>query len=173
MKIHDKVFGIYEADVAAEQIASSKYVTAVTPEGLSEACMKDIDTHFHERLENGKIMVAAQNFGCNSSREWAPRALKYSGVKIVIADSFARIFFRNAINIGFPIIECEHICDFCNVGDELDVDLSTGVIKNLTQNTETTGTVLPSFLLDIMTVGGLLGKLKAEKEAKLSERSEN
>lgn len=162
MKIHNKVFGVYGSDVAAEQIASSKYVTAVTPEGLAQACMKDIDLQFHEKLNNGKIMVAAQNFGCNSSREWAPRALKFSGVELVIADSFARIFFRNAINIGFPIIECQDICQFCEEGDELDVDLSTGVIKNLTRKTEKKGTVLPDFLLDIMTAGGLLGKLKAE-----------
>lgn len=166
MRIHEKVFGVYGADVAAEQIASSKYVTAVTPEGLAEACMKDIDLNFHEKLKNGRIMVAAQNFGCNSSREWAPRALMFSGVKLVIADSFARIFFRNAINIGFPIIECANICDFCKEGDELDVDLSSGIIKNLTQETETKGTVLPEFLLDIMTVGGLLGKLRTEMEEK-------
>lgn len=111
-------------------------------------------------------MVAAQNFGCNSSREWAPRALKFSGVNLVIADSFARIFFRNAINIGFPIIECDNICDFCKEGDELEVDLSKGIIKNVTQKTETKGTVLPDFLLDIMTAGGLLNKLKAETEGK-------
>ena len=166
MVIHEKVFGVYGPNVAAEQIASSKYVTAVTPEGLAEACMKDIDMNFHERLNNGKIMVAAQNFGCNSSREWAPRALKFSGVQLVIADSFARIFYRNAINIGFPIVECENICDFCKEGDELEVDLSQGTIKNLTQGTETTGTVLPEFLLDIMTAGGLLKKLEAEMEDK-------
>ncbi len=166
MVIHNKVFGVYGPNVAAEQIASSTHVTSVTPEGLAAACMKDIDPQFHEKRKNGNIMVAAQNFGCNSSREWAPRALKFSGVGLVIADSFARIFFRNAINIGFPIIECVNICEFCNEGDELEVDLSKGIIKNITQKTEAKGTVLPEFLLDIMTAGGLLNKLKAEVEGK-------
>lgn len=164
MVIKDRIFGVYGANVAAEQIASSKYVTAVTPEGLSEACMKDIDEHFHEKLTNGKIMIAEKNFGCNSSREWAPRALRYSGVRLVIADSFARIFYRNAINIGFPIVECENICDFAVEGDQLEVDLSNGAIRNLTRGTETTGTVLPDFLLDIMTAGGLLKKLEEENK---------
>ena len=165
MIIHNKVFGVYGANVAAEQIASSKYVTSVTPEGLSSACMKDIDPQFHEHIKVGSIMVAAKNFGCNSSREWAPRALKYSGVELVIADSFARIFVRNAITIGLPIIECDNICDFCGIGDELEVDLAKGSIKNLTRGTETTGTVLPDFLLDIMTAGGLLKKLETEEGA--------
>lgn len=164
MVIHNKVFGAYGPNVAAEQIASSKYVTAVTPEGLASACMKDIDPAFHEHLKAGTIMVAEKNFGCNSSREWAPRALKFSGVELVIADSFARIFFRNAINIGLPIIECENICQFCGVGDELEVNLSDGTIRNVTRGTETKGTVLPDFLLDIMTAGGLLNKLAAEQK---------
>ena len=163
MKIHDNVFGVYDANVAAEQIAATKNVQAVTPEGLSAACMKDIDPKFHERMEKGKIMVAGPNFGCNSSREWAPRALKFSGVKVIIADSFARIFYRNAINIGMPIFECANIRDFCKEGDELNVDLSTGAVKNLTQGTETKGNVLPEFLLSIMSAGGLLETLKAEK----------
>lgn len=166
MVIHNKVFGVYGPNVAAEQIASSTHVTAVTPQGLASACMKDIDAQFHEKIKNGSIMVAAQNFGCNSSREWAPRALKFSGVELVIADSFARIFFRNAINIGLPIIECADICGFCRMGDELEADLSKGIIRNITQGTETKGMVLPDFLLDIMTAGGLLNKLKAEMEGK-------
>lgn len=164
MVIHNKVFAAYGPNVAAEQIASSKYVTAVTPEGLASACMKDIDPAFHERLKAGAIMVTGKNFGCNSSREWAPRALKFSGVKLVIADSFARIFFRNAINIGLPIIECENICQFCSVEDELYINLSDGTIRNITKGTETKGTVLPDFLLDIMTAGGLLNKLDAEQK---------
>lgn len=163
MIIEDRVFEIYDANVAAEQIAATKHVTALTPEGLSSACMKDIDLQFHEKMKNGKIMVAGPNFGCNSSREWAPRALKYSGVKVVIADSFARIFFRNAINIGLPIVECKDIRDFVNVGDELELDLSTGIIKNKTQGGERKATVLPEFLLDIMSAGGLLETLAAER----------
>lgn len=163
MKIHEKVFGVYDANLAAEQITATRNVTSMTPEGLAAACMKDIDDDFHDKLKNGKIMVAGPNFGCNSSREWAPRSLKFSGVQVVIADSFARIFYRNAINIGLPIFECENIRDFCSQGDELDVDFSTGVITNVTRGTETKGTVLPEFLLSIMSAGGLLETLKAEK----------
>lgn len=162
MKVHEKVFGIYDANVAAEQITATKYVQSLTPESLSAACMKDIDSKFHDRLLVGKIMVAGPNFGCNSSREWAPLALKYAGVQVVIADSFARIFYRNAINIGLPIFECKNIRNFCQEGDELKVDLSAGVVENVTQGTKTGGTVLPEFLLSIMSVGGLLETLKAE-----------
>ena len=163
MKIHEKVFGVYDANVAAEQITATKNVQAVTPEGLAAACMKDIDPKFHERMEKGKIMVAGPNFGCNSSREWAPRSLKFSGVQVIIADSFARIFYRNAINIGLPIFECANIRDFCGEGDELDVDLSTGEVENVTRGTKTKGNVLPEFLLSIMSAGGLLETLKAEQ----------
>jgi 3-isopropylmalate/(R)-2-methylmalate dehydratase small subunit len=162
MKIHEHVFGVYDANVAAEQITATKYVQSLTPESLSAACMKDIDPNFHERLVRGKIMVAGPNFGCNSSREWAPRALRYAGVQVVIADSFARIFYRNAINIGLPIFECPGIRDFCKEGEELMVDLSRGEVENVTQGTKTTGTVLPEFLLAIMSAGGLLETLEAE-----------
>lgn len=162
MTIHDSVFEVYGPNVAAEQIAATKHVTALTPEGLSSACMKDIDLDFHKKMEHGKIMVAGPNFGCNSSREWAPRALLYSGVKLVIADTFARIFFRNAINVGLPILECENIRDFVSAGDELEVDLTKGVIRNVTTGKEKAATVLPDFLLNIMSSGGLLETLAAE-----------
>lgn len=162
MKIKDTVFEVYGPNVAAEQIASSKFVTSVTPEGLKEACMKDIDLDFQKKLANGKVMVAGPNFGCNSSREWAPRALKYSDVKVVIADSFARIFYRNAINIGLPIVECENIRDIVKAGDEVEVDLSAGVVRNLTTGAEKSARVLPDFLLEIMENGGLLETLAKE-----------
>lgn len=164
MKIRDTVFEVYGPNVAAEQIAATKHVAALTPQGFSEACMKDIDPQFHEKLKRGGIMVAGPNFGCNSSREWAPRALKYSGVKVVIADSFARIFFRNAINIGLPILECPHIRDFAAAGDELDMDFTTGTLRNLSTGRETKATVLPAFLLEIMSAGGLLERLAAEQK---------
>lgn len=162
MKIKDTVFEVYGPNVAAEQIAATKHVTALTPEGLSEACMKDVDTDFHQKLARGKIMVAGPNFGCNSSREWAPRALLYSGVRLVIADTFSRIFFRNAINVGLPILECEDIRDFVQTGDTLNVDLTTGVIENERSGEKKTATVLPPFLLNIMSAGGLLETLEAE-----------
>lgn len=162
MKIKDTVFEVYGPNVAAEQIAATKHVTALTPEGLSEACMKDVDTDFHQKLARGKIMVAGPNFGCNSSREWAPRALLYSGVRLVIADTFSRIFFRNAVNVGLPILECEGIRDFVRTGDTLNVDLTAGVIENQRSGEKKTATVLPPFLLNIMSAGGLLETLEAE-----------
>ena len=139
-------------------------MTALTPEGLAAACMKDVDPDFPKKLAKGKIMVAGNNFGCNSSREWAPQALLYSGVKLLIAQSFSRIFFRNAINIGLPILEYKEITKFVKVGDELEVDLATGTIINKTSGKTAKGTVLPQFLLNIMTAGGLLETLAKERQ---------
>jgi 3-isopropylmalate/(R)-2-methylmalate dehydratase small subunit len=160
MKINDTVFEKYPANVSAELIAHTRHVVSVTPEGLSAACMKDVDPDFHKKTEKGKIMVAGKNFGCNSSREWAPAALLYSGVKLIIAPSFSRIFYRSAINIGLPILECRNI-DGLNPGDRLEVDLAAGLVNNIATGKKEQGTVLPKFLLDIMTAGGLMEKLKA------------
>ena len=171
MRMNDKVFEIYPDNVAAEQIIHTKHVKALTPEGFREACMLDIDTDFHEKMERGKIMVAGRNFGCNSSREWAPASLKYSDVKLIIAESFSRIFFSSAINIGLLILECPGITEFCDPGDELEVDFSTGVVENKTKGAKISGMVLPEFLLDIMTAGGLMNKLEAEMEEKCHEGS--
>lgn len=164
MKINDRVFEIYLDNVSAELIAHTRHVTALTPEGLSAACMKDVDPDFAKKLANGKIMIAGNNFGCNSSREWAPQALLYSGVKLLIAQGFSRIFFRNAINIGLPILECKQITKFVKAGDELEVDLSAGNISNKTTSKTAKGTVLPQFLLNIMTAGGLLETLAKERQ---------
>jgi 3-isopropylmalate/(R)-2-methylmalate dehydratase small subunit len=164
MVIKDNVFEVYPDNVSAELIAHTRHVSAVTPEGLSAACMKDVDPDFHKKMEKGKLMIAGNNFGCNSSREWAPAALLYSGVKLIVAQSFSRIFYRSAINIGLPILECKNIKDFVKSGDGLEVDLSTGSIRNITTGKKEQGTVLPEFLLDIMTAGGLMEKLKAGAE---------
>lgn len=160
MIIKDKVFEVYPDNVSAELIAHTRHVSAVTPEGLSAACMKDVDPDFHKKMENGKIMIAGNNFGCNSSREWAPAALLYSGVKLIVAQGFSRIFYRSAINIGLPILECKDLGDLVKSGDGLEVDLSSGSIRNTTSGRQGQGTVLPPFLLDIMTAGGLMQKLK-------------
>ncbi len=163
MIIKDKVFEIYPDNISAEQIAHTKHVNSLTPEGLAVAAMKDVDPDFLKKLGNGKIMIGGSNFGCNSSREWAPSALMYAGVELLIAQSFSRIFFRNAINIGLPILESPEINEYVSVGDELEVDLSTGEIKNITTGKKTQGTILPAFLLKIMTSGGLLETLDAER----------
>ncbi len=164
MVIKDIVCEVYPANVSAELIAHTRHVKAVTPEGLAEAAMLDVDPDFHKKLEKGKIMVAGSNFGCNSSREWAPAALKYSGVRLIIAPSFSRIFYRSAINIGLTILECADIVSLVKPGDEVEADISTGAIRNLTTGAVRQGTVLPDFLLDIMTAGGLLEKLKNRKK---------
>jgi 3-isopropylmalate/(R)-2-methylmalate dehydratase small subunit len=166
MEIKDVVLEVYDNDISAEQIAHTKYVNSLTPEGLASAAMKDIDPDFSKKLERGKIMVAGRNFGCNSSREWAPRSLYHAGVKLVIAESYARIFFRNAINFGLPILECKEIRQIAKTGDELEVNLSTGEIVNKTTGQKVNGTILPSFLLNIMTSGGLLKALEAERQGK-------
>jgi 3-isopropylmalate/(R)-2-methylmalate dehydratase small subunit len=160
MIIIDKVFEVYPDNVSSELIAHTRHVTSVSPEGLAKAAMLDVDPDFHNKLENGKIMVAGNNFGCNSSREWAASALLHSGVKLLIAQSFARIFFRNATNIGLLIFECPNITKMAHPGDELIVDLSTGIITNKSTGKTIQGTVMPQFLLNIMTSGGLLETLK-------------
>jgi len=166
MKIKDVVMEVYDDNISAEQIAHTKHVNSLTPEGLASAAMKDVDPDFHKKLEKGKIMVTGSNFGCNSSREWAPRALYYAGVRLVIAQGYARIFFRNAINFGLPILECKTIKQVAKAGDELEVDLSTGEILNKTTGQKAKGTILPPFLLKIMTSGGLLETLEAERQGK-------
>jgi 3-isopropylmalate/(R)-2-methylmalate dehydratase small subunit len=160
MIITDTVFEVYPDNVSAELIAHTRHVSAVTPEGLSAACMKDVDPDFHKKMEKGKIMIAGNNFGCNSSREWAPAALLYSGVRLIVAQGFSRIFYRSAINIGLPILECKDLGDLVKAGDHIEVNLSTGSIRNISSGSQGQGTVLPPFLLDIMTAGGLMEKLK-------------
>jgi len=162
MIIEGKVFEVYGNNVAAEQIVHTRHVKELSPQGLMEACMKDIDEDFHKKLETGKIMVAGSNFGCNSSREWAPAGLQYSGVELIIAKSFSRIFYRNAINIGLPILECGDADVAIHKGETLKVDLSKGVVYNLTKGAATEGVRLPDFLLDIMSGGGLLSILEKE-----------
>lgn len=165
MVIRDRIFGIYGDNIPTEAITASRHVNAITPEGLAAACMKDIDPSFHDRLTQGKIMIAGSNFGCSSSREWAPVALKASGVRLIIAKSFARIFYRNALNIGLPIVECPDLVGSATVGDELEVDLGNGVANNLTRGTTYRFNRIPEFLLTIVKKGGLLEVLRSEVTA--------
>lgn len=164
MLIKDVVLEVYDDNVSAEQMAATKHVHALTPEGLASAAMMDVDPDFHKKLEIGKILVAGSNFGCNSSREWAPSALIYAGTKLVIAEGFSRIFFRNAINVGLPILECAEVRQMVKAGDQLEVDLLTGEILNVTTGKTAKGTLLPPFLLNIMTSGGLMATLEAERQ---------
>ncbi len=146
----------YGANVDTDAIIPARYLSASEPEELAAHCMEDFDAEFVSRVRPGDIIVATTNFGCGSSREHAPLAMKASGISCVIAASFARIFFRNAINIGLPLLECEAAVDGTESGDELEVDLASGRIKNLTRGTEFTAEPYPEFMSEIIAGGGLI-----------------
>ncbi len=163
MKIKDRVLEVYPDNISTDRIVPMRLVTEVTPEKLAPIAMKDVDEHFHEKLGKGKVVVAGRNFGYASSREYAPLALKAAGVKAVIAKSFARIFFRNSINIGLPILECED-AEKIKVGDEVEIDLKAGTISDLTSQSGFRFAPLPDFLVEWMTEGGMVKYLEKNKE---------
>jgi len=146
----------YGADVNTDVIIPARYLNLSDPDELAEHCMEDIDADFVNRIQPGDIMMATTNFGCGSSREHAPLAIKASGVSCIIAKSFARIFFRNAINIGMPLLECDEAVDNTQAGDILEVELSKGKIKNLTNGMSFTAKPYPDFMAEIIAAGGLI-----------------
>ena len=146
----------YGANVNTDVIIPARYLNVSDPDELAKHCMEDIDEDFLNRAEPGDIIMATTNFGCGSSREHAPLAIKAAGVSCVIAESFARIFFRNAINIGLPLLECGEVVDKTQAGDMLEVDLSSGKIKNLTNGMEFTASPYPDFMTEIISAGGLI-----------------
>ena len=146
----------YGANVDTDAIIPARYLNVSEPEELARHCMEDIDTEFVNRVRQGDVIVATTNFGCGSSREHAPLAIKASGVSCVIAGSFARIFFRNAINIGLPLLECKEAVDSTEAGDELEVELASGTIRNLTRGTEFTARPYPEFMSELIAAGGLI-----------------
>lgn len=150
----------YGDNVDTDVIIPARYLNAPDEKSLASHCMEDIDTSFASTVEPGDIIVAGANFGCGSSREHAPIAIRESGVACVIAKSFARIFYRNAINIGLPIFECEAASDGIAAGDEVRVDFDTGLITNLTKNETYQAQPLPPFIQNIVNRGGLLNSLK-------------
>jgi len=154
-----KVFK-YGANVDTDAIIPARYLNLSEPEELAEHCMEDIDTEFLNRVQPGDIIMGTTNFGCGSSREHAPLAIKASGVSCVIASSFARIFFRNAINIGLPLLESEEAVAGTETGDELEVDLASGRIKNLTRGTEFIAKPYPEFMGELIAAGGLIERTK-------------
>lgn len=159
MKTQGHVFK-YGDNVDTDVIIPARYLNTADANELAKHCMEDIDATFVEKVAKGDIMVAGWNFGCGSSREHAPIAIKESGVACVIAKSFARIFYRNAINIGLPIFECEAASDGIAAGDEVRVDFDTGLITNLTKNEMYQAQPLPPFIQNIVNRGGLLNSLK-------------
>ncbi|MGB9914571.1 MAG: 3-isopropylmalate dehydratase small subunit [Candidatus Bathyarchaeales archaeon] len=147
-------------NVDTDVILPGKYLVLTDPHELAKHAMEGLDPAFPEKAKAGVIVVGGRNFGCGSSREQAPLALKYAGVRCVLAESFARIFFRNAINIGLPIGECKGIASAVEDGDELSVDLEAGTVENLTKKRSLQVTKLPPFILEILADGGLIENLK-------------
>ena len=157
----------YGDNVDTDVIIPARYLNAPSPDELAKHCMEDIDASFAGKVQPGDIIVGGANFGCGSSREHAPISIRACGVRCVIAASFARIFYRNSINIGFPILECPEAAAAIQNGDEVSVDFDSGLIRDETTGKEFRATALPPFIGRIVEDGGLLPYLKArlEKEA--------
>ncbi len=153
----------YGDNIDTDVIIPARYLSTSVPEELAKHCMEDIDTTFAGRVKQGDIMVGGANFGCGSSREHAPIAIKASGIACVIAKDFARIFFRNAINIGLPILECPEASEDIDEGNEVEVDFDTGVISNITKGKTYKAAAFPPFMQEIISAGGLIAKIKNEK----------
>ena len=146
----------YGENVDTDAIIPARYLNVSEPDQLAEHCMEDIDEEFLKRVEPGDIIVATTNFGCGSSREHAPIAIKASGISCVIAKSFARIFFRNAIDIGLPLLECDAAVENTDAGNVLEVDLDSGEIKNITKKQIYTAEPYPEFMSELIKAGGLV-----------------
>ena len=150
----------YGNNVDTDVIIPARHLNTQDHKELASHCMEDIDKEFVNKVKEGDIMVAGDNFGCGSSREHAPIAIKASGISCVIANTFARIFYRHAIYIGLPILECAEASEKIQDGDEVSVDFNTGVITNITKNETYQALPFPDFIKDIMAKGGLMNSLK-------------
>ena len=159
MKAEGKVF-LYGDNVDTDVIIPARYLNTSDKKELASHCMEDIDSSFVKSVQSGDIIVAGRNFGCGSSREHAPIAIKESGISCVIATTFARIFFRNSINIGLPILECEEASQEIKAGDKVSVDFSTGVIKDETTGKEYKAEPFPPFMQSLIEAGGLIPYIK-------------
>ena len=155
MKAQGTVFK-YGDNVDTDVIIPARYLNSSDPAELATHCMEDIDKDFVKNVKKGDIIVADKNFGCGSSREHAPIAIKAAGVSCVIAETFARIFYRNAINIGLPIIECKEASAGLENGDEVEIDFDSGMIYNITKNTSYKGQAFPEFMQKIIAAEGLI-----------------
>jgi 3-isopropylmalate/(R)-2-methylmalate dehydratase small subunit len=152
----------FKDNIDTDVIIPARYLNTSDPKELALHCMEDYDSEFVKKMNQGDIIIAGRNFGCGSSREHAPIALKAAGVSCIIAQSFARIFFRNAINIGLPIFESIEVVEQCSQGDMLEADTVQGVIKNLTKDKVYKTNLLPEFIQKIIAVGGLRKYVKEE-----------
>ncbi len=161
MKALGRVFK-YGDNVDTDVIIPARYLNSSDPAELATHCMEDIDPDFVKRVKYGDIIVANKNFGCGSSREHAPIAIKAAGVSCVIAETFARIFYRNAINIGLPIIECREASEKIEAGDEVSIDFDSGVITNKTKNETYQGQAFPEFMQRIIKAEGLMNYINSK-----------
>lgn len=156
----------YGRDIDTDVIIPARYLNTSDPAELARHCLEDLDVEFVNNVQPGDIIVADENFGCGSSREHAPVAIKASGISCVIAANFARIFYRNAINIGLAILECPAASAEIENGDEVTVDFDTGVITDVTKGTTYQAEPFPPFIKDMIARGGLMASLKAKEAAK-------
>ena len=163
MILRGKVYK-YGANVNTDEIIPARYLNTSEPSELAKHCLEDIDKDFVGKVSPGDIIVASDNFGCGSSREHAPIAIKAAGVSVVIAASFARIFFRNALNIGLPILESPQAAKAISDGDEVEVDFDKGIVKNISKNEVYTSQAFPEFMQKIINAGGLMGYIKNKEE---------
>ena len=152
----------YPDNVDTDVIIPARYLNTQNPKELASHCMEDIDKSFVARVQPGDVMVGGWNFGCGSSREHAPLCIKTSGISVVIAKSFARIFYRNSINIGLPILECPAAADAIAAGDLVSVDFDTGVITDETTGATFQAEPFPPFIQEIIAAGGLMNSIKAK-----------
>ncbi len=155
MKIRGRVWKFGD-HIDTDAIIPARYLNTSDPMELAKHCMEDADPEFPRKVKEGDIIVAGENFGCGSSREHAPIAIKYAGVPVVVAKSFARIFYRNAFNIGLPVVEAPDAVDRIDEGDEIEVDLVAGRIVNITKNEEYSFIPIPEFMMEIISAGGLI-----------------
>jgi len=158
----------YGANVDTDAIIPARYLNINDAQELAQHCMEDIDAEFVGRVRAGDVIVATTNFGCGSSREHAPLCIKAAGVSCVIAKSFARIFYRNSINIGLPILECDEAVEGTEAGDELEVELESGTIRDLAKGKTFQAKPYPEFMLELMRAGGLVEHTRRRLAAKTS-----
>ena len=151
-------------DIDTDAIIPARYLNKYTPEHFAAHCMEDTGTSFAQDVRAGDIVIAGKNFGCGSSREQAPLAIKACGVKTVIAESFSRIFYRNSLNIGLPILECPEAAAGISQGDEVEVDINSGTIKNLTTGQTFQAAAFPPFMQDLIAAGGLIPYIKGRNK---------
>lgn len=155
----------YKDNVDTDVIIPARYLNIADAKELAAHCMEDIDKDFVKKVKAGDIMVAGKNFGCGSSREHAPLVLKLSGISCIVAETFARIFYRNAINIGLPILECPEAAKEIEQGDEVEVDLGSGLVRNLTKGKAYQAASFPAFMQEIMKTDGLVNYVKGQVKA--------